>query len=75
MKGLRSQKYIILPKIKTLISSLMEKENENMHWYVMRTLGRFCEIGIKQKLADCGIRYYQAERTVVKTLKWKDVCF
>jgi hypothetical protein len=71
MKGLRSQKYIILPKIKTLISSLMEKENENMHWYVMRTLGRFCEIGIKQKLADCGIRYYQAERTVVKTLNGK----
>ena len=42
-----------------------------MHWYVMRTLGRFCEIGIKQKLEDCGIRYFQAERTVVKILNGK----
>lgn len=50
---------------------LMEKENENMHWYVMRTLGRFCETGVKQKLDDCGIRYYQAMKPVVKTLKGK----
>ncbi len=53
------------------VDLLMEKENENMHWYVMRTLGRFCEMGVKQKLDDCGIRYYQAMKPVVKTLKGK----
>ncbi len=42
-----------------------------MHWYVMRTLGRFCEMGVKQKLDECGIRYYQAMKTVIKTLKGK----
>ncbi len=45
-----------------------------MHWYVMRTLGRFCEAGIKQKLESCGIRYYQVMKTVVKTVKGKK-CF
>lgn len=49
----------------------MESDNGNMHWYVMRTLGRFCETGVKQKLKDCGLRYYQAMRTVVKTQKGK----
>lgn len=49
----------------------MVYDDENMHWYVMRTLGRFCETGIKQKLEDCGIRYYQVMRTVVKTIKGK----
>jgi len=44
-----------------------------MHWYVMRTLGRFCETGVKQKLDSCGIRYYQAMKTVVRTLKGKKV--
>lgn len=37
----------------------------------MRTLGRFCETGVKQKLEDCGIRYYQAMKLVVKTLNGK----
>ncbi len=49
----------------------MEKEDENKHWYVMRTLGRFCETGVKQKLDESGIRYYQAMKTVVKTLRGK----
>lgn len=49
----------------------MEKEDQNKHWYVMRTLGRFCETGVKQKLDESGIRYYQAMKTVVKTLKGK----
>lgn len=49
----------------------MEQVNENKHWYVMRTLGRFCEMGVKQKLDDSGIRYYQVMKTVVRTLKGK----
>lgn len=49
----------------------MENEDENKHWYVMRTLGRFCETVVKQKLDDSGIRYYQAMKAVVKTLRGK----
>lgn len=47
------------------------QENEEMHWYVMRTLGRFCETGVKQKLEDSGIRHYQVMKTVVRTLNGK----
>ena len=39
----------------------------------MRTLGRFCETGVKQRLEECGIRYYQAMKPVVRTLKGKKV--
>lgn len=49
----------------------MKESDENKHWYVMRTLGRFCETGVKQKLESCGIRYYQVMRTVVKTQRGK----
>ncbi len=49
----------------------MVHDSDEMHWYVMRTLGRFCETGVKQKLEESGVRYYQAMRTVVKTLKGK----
>lgn len=49
----------------------MEPSNENKHWYVMRTLGRFCESGVKHKLEESGIRYYQVMKTVVKMQKGK----
>jgi hypothetical protein len=51
----------------------MNTNDENKHWYVMRTLGRFCETGVKQRLEECGIRYYQAMKPVVRTLKGKKV--
>lgn len=47
------------------------QEVNDKHWYVMRTLGRFCEAGVKQKLEECNIRYYQAMRPVVKIVRGK----
>lgn len=51
----------------------MEQANENKQWYVMRTLGRFCENGIKRKLDECGVRYYQVMKPVVKTQNGKKI--
>lgn len=71
MKGLRSQRCVLLSGLYNRLMSLMMQDSENKNWYVMRTLGRFCETVVKQKLEDSGLRYYQAMKTVVKTLKGK----
>lgn len=48
-----------------------ELEKSECRWYAMRTLGRLCEVAVKQRLYADGIRYFQPMHTVVKTLKGK----